>query len=104
MAEKKTEKKDKFAGEEKLSEAVGKIDAELRKELGTRPYLLVVATGYELGREGHDVTLAAQWSWRSNVIIGGTDSEKMAEFLSNQLKEAVEHPEHGVKKTYSKKK
>jgi predicted DsbA family dithiol-disulfide isomerase len=99
---KKEEKKTEFAGEKKLGELLEKFDKEFRKEMEGRPYLLTVTSGYMIGQENDKATLAAQWSWRSNVIIGGEDSERMVEFLTGQLKEVAEHPEYGVKKKYKK--
>ena len=94
----------KFTGEKKLPELMEKLDELLRKEMPGRPYLLTVTTGYEIGKDGEKTTLAAQWSWRSNVIVGKDDAVMVSEFLSNQLKDVVEHPEYGVKKNYSKNK
>lgn len=105
MAEPKKEEKAKPTGigQNQLSEVVDKANELLLKELSTRPYLVVVATGFEMGRDGEKTILAAQWSWRSNVIAGSEDGEKMADFLAGQLREAVEQPEKGVKKFYRKK-
>jgi len=106
MADKKKEAKEEakteFPDEKKLGQLVEKFDAELRKELAGRPYLLAVASGYVMGSEGDKATLAAQWSWRSNVLIGTEDSDKMAEFLAGQLKDVADHPEYGVRKKYRK--
>ena len=104
MAEnkKKEEKKTDFANDKKLAELLEKFDGEFLKEMAGRPYLLVATSGYEIGRDGEKSTLASQWSWRSNVLIGTEDSDKMAEFLANQLKEVSDHPEYGVKKKYKK--
>jgi hypothetical protein len=102
--EKKEEKGTKFAGEKKLPELAAKCEAILKEEMPGRPYLMVITTGYEIGKSGEKTTLAAQWSWRSNVIIGKDDAEPVAEFLSGQLQDAVNHPEYGVKKAYAKKK
>ncbi|MCX6770619.1 MAG: hypothetical protein NTX79_01045 [Candidatus Micrarchaeota archaeon] len=104
MAEnrKKEEKKIDFANDKKLSELLEKFDREFTKEMAGRPYLLVATSGYEIGRDGDKSTLASQWSWRSNVLVGTEDSDKMAEFLANQLKEVSDHPAYGVKKKYKK--
>jgi hypothetical protein len=104
MAEKakKEEKLTDLKGDRKLGELVEKFEKEFRKEMAGRPYLLAVTSGYVIGNEGDKATLAAQWSWRSNVIVGAEDSEKMMDFLSNQLKDVAEHPEYGVKKKYMK--
>ncbi|MCX6769261.1 MAG: hypothetical protein NT051_01125 [Candidatus Micrarchaeota archaeon] len=109
MAEEK-KKKDKegmvlkSTGEQRLHEIVTELDSQLRKEMGTRPYLITVTTGYEIGKDGGKSVLAAQWSWRSNVIVEGTDSETLIGFLTGQLKDAVENPENGIKKKYARKK
>ena len=104
MAEnkKKEEKKIDFANDNRLAELLEKLDKDFMKEMAGRPYLLVATSGYEIGRDGDRSTLASQWSWRSNVLIGTDDSDKMAEFLANQLKEVSDHPEYGVKKRYKK--
>jgi len=104
MAEnnKKEEKKIDFANDKKIAELLEKFDKEFLKEMAGRPYLLVATSGYEIGRDGDKSTLASQWSWRSNVLVGTPDSDKMAEFLANQLKEVADHPEYGVKKKYKK--
>jgi hypothetical protein len=99
---KKDEKQSDLKGDSKLGELVEKFEKEFRKEMAGRPYLLSVTSGYVIGNEGDKATLAAQWSWRSNVIIGTQDSEKMMEFLTAQLKDVVDHPEYGVKKKYRK--
>ena len=90
------------AEEKKLGKLLEKLDAEFAREMGGRPYLLVATTGYTVEQEGDKATLAAQWSWRSNVRIGTEDSERMAEFLANQMKDVAEHPEYGVRKRYKK--
>ncbi len=106
MADKKKEEKEEakleFVDEKKLGALVEKLDVELRKEMVGRPYLLAVTTGYVVKSEGDKATLAAQWSWRSNVLVGSEDSDKMAEFLAGQLKDVSDHPEYGVKKKYRK--
>ena len=99
---KKDEKKIDFANDKKLTELLEKFDKEFMKEMAGRPYLLVATSGFEIGRDGDKSTLASQWSWRSNVLIGTEDSDKMADFLANQLKEVADHPELGVKKKYRK--
>jgi hypothetical protein len=35
--------------------------------------------------------------------MGSEGGERLATFLSDQLQEAANHPENGVKKTYAKK-
>jgi hypothetical protein len=99
---KKDEKKTDFANDKKLSELLERLDKEFLKEMAGRPYLLVATSGYEIGKDGDKSTLASQWSWRSNVLIGTEDSDKMAEFLAGQLKDVSDHPEYGVKKRYKK--
>jgi len=99
---KKEEKKIDFANDDKLAKLLEKFDKEFNKEMAGRPYLLVATSGYEIGRDGEKSTLASQWSWRSNVLIGTEDSDKMTDFLANQLKEVSDHPEYGVKKKYKK--
>ncbi|MFA6907978.1 MAG: hypothetical protein WC263_04080 [Candidatus Micrarchaeia archaeon] len=104
MAEnkKKEEKKIDFANDDKLAKLLEKFDKEFAREMAGRPYLLVATSGYEIGKDGDKSTLASQWSWRSNVLIGTEDSDKMADFLAGQLKDVSDHPEYGVKKKYKK--
>ncbi|MFA6328082.1 MAG: hypothetical protein WCY41_01405 [Candidatus Micrarchaeia archaeon] len=103
MAEnKKGEKKIDFANDKKLAELLEKLDKEFMKEMAGRPYLLVATSGYEIGRDGDKSTLASQWSWRSNVLVGSEEGGKMADFLAGQLKDVADHPEYGVKKRYKK--
>ena len=90
------------AEEKKLGKLLEKLDAEFAMEMGGRPYLLVAASGYTVEQEGDKATLAAQWSWRSNVRVGAEDSDRMADFLANQMKDVAEHPEYGVRKKYKK--
>lgn len=90
------------AEEKKLSKLLEKLDAEFAKEMAGRPYLLIATSGYPVEQEGDKATLAAQWSWRSNVRIGTEDSDRMVDFLTGQLKDVADHPEYGVKKTYKK--
>jgi len=99
---KKEERKIDFANDDKLAKLLEKVDKEFLKEMAGRPYLLVATSGYEIGKDGDKSTLAAQWSWRSNVLIGTEDSDKMADFLAGQLKDVSDHPEYGVKKKYKK--
>lgn len=96
--------KNEFKGEKRLGELAEKVNKELSEGLKGRPYLVAIATGYELEHIEGKSRLAAQWSWRTNVIIGSEDGEKVMEFLSNQLKEVVEHPQDGVKAKYAPKK
>ena len=101
MAEKKDgEQPKQYPEEEKLGKIVDKINGELADEMKGRPYLFVVATGYELGKEGVTSRLAAQWSWRSNVYVGKEEGKALMEFLSNQLRDAAGHPETGIRKVY----
>ena len=102
MADEKN--KSEFADDKKLGELVEKINKELGAGLKGRPYLLAVTTGYELEQVAGKSKLAAQWSWRSNVFVGSEDSPKMMEFLSQQLRDVVEHPEAGTKAKYKAKK
>jgi len=97
------EKKPEAKADNRLGKLVERFEKEFRKEMTGRPYLLTVTSGYVVGNEGDKATLAAQWSWRSNVIIGTEDSGRMVDFLTAQLKDVVEHPEYGVKKQYAKK-
>ena len=97
---KEEKKPGKFSEEGKLSEIVNKAHGEIADSMNGRPYLLVVATGYEIGKEGEKSLLAAQWAWRSNVFVDRPESGKLMEFLAGQLREVADHPESGVKKSY----
>jgi hypothetical protein len=99
MAENDKEK-DMKKEEERLSKTVKKLDDLVRADLDARPYLLVVATGFPLETKGEVSTLAPQWSWRSNVIVGREESERVMDFLADQLKDAVEDKECGIRKKY----
>lgn len=102
MAEKKDGKKTekKFAQEEKLGELLTKFNGELADAMAGRPYLMVVTTGYEIGKDGEKSLMAAQWGWRSNVFLDKDEGKRIMEFLLSQLKDAETHPENGVKKQY----
>ena len=97
MAEKKSKE---FKDEKKLGELVEKINKELASGLKGRPYLLAITSGYELEQVKGKSRLAAQWSWRSNVIVGSGEGSKMMDFLSQQLQDVVGHPEAGIKAKY----
>ena len=102
MAEKKDEKKqEKKAGQDALlGDMLDRFNGELADAMAGRPYLLMLTTGYEIGKEGEKSLLAAQWGWRSNVFVGNDDGKKIMEFLLSQLRDAETHPENGVKKQY----
>ena len=102
MAEQeKTEKK--FADDKKLGELLAKANEQIGKELKGRPYLLVIASGYpvEYSESEGKSKLAAQWSWRSNVIVNNEDGPRVMEFLAEQLKDVTDHPESGIKAKYT---
>jgi len=92
-----------YKDEKMLGEALTRLNDELLKEMKARPYLIVVASGYEIGKEGELSKFAPQWAWRSNVFVNNEGGKKIVEFLSNQLGDAVEHPEKGVKAQYRMK-
>ena len=100
-AKKKTDKDSvEFAGDESLTELIDKANTVLLNGMAGRPYMLVVTSGYEIGRDGEKHTLSSQWSWRSNVFINTKESAHLADFLASQLKDVVDHPEGGIKKKY----
>jgi len=106
MADKKEDKKAEkmtFSEEKKLGELVTKLHGQLADEMKGRPYLMVVTTGYEIGKEGEKSLMAAQWAWRSNVFIDRPESKPLMNFLVGQLSDATDHPENGVKKQYKLK-
>ncbi|MCX8197857.1 MAG: hypothetical protein N3F07_01530 [Candidatus Micrarchaeota archaeon] len=100
---KSEEKKERFSEEKRLGEIASKLNEKLMEEMKGRPYLMVIATGYEIGREGEKSLLASQWAWRSNVYIGAPESKTLMGFLIEQLKDAAEHEEVGIKKQYKMK-
>jgi hypothetical protein len=100
---KKEEKKTTITGQEKIPELLAKANEVFAKEMVGRPYLLVVASGFEIGNEGNRSRIAAQWAWRSNVIVGSEDGPAVADFFCNQLREVADDQKHGVKAKYKKK-
>ena len=100
MAEKKNAKTE-LTPEQKLSGAVDNANKIIREEMNGRPYLLIVTTGYEIEKLADKSRLAAQWSWRSNVLVNSEEGAVVMNFLSDQLKDVVEHPEAGIKKKYA---
>ena len=92
-----------YADEKKLGEALTRLNEGLSKEMGIRPYLIVIASGYEIGKEGELSKFAPQWAWRSNVFVNNESGKQLIGFLSSQLGDAVERPEKGVKAQYRMK-
>lgn len=93
----------KFTEENRLGEIVTKLHGQLADEMKGRPYLMVVTTGYEIGKDGEKSLMAAQWAWRSNVYLCKDEGKAIMGFLVGQLSEAAEHPEGGIKKQYKLK-
>jgi hypothetical protein len=91
---------EKFSEEKKLVELANKFNDELLEKMNGRPYLLVIASGFEIGKKEDKSLFTSQWTWRSNVFIGKEESKKLMEFLISQLKDAVEDQENGIKKKY----
>lgn len=89
-----------YKDEKALGKTLTRLNDELLKEMKTRPYLIVVASGYEVGKDGELSKFAPQWAWRSNVFVNNEGGKRIVEFLADQLKDAVEHPEKGVKAQY----
>ncbi len=103
MADKKNkekEEKKKFPDEDKLPKLMEKVHGEFLDGMKGRPYLMVVASGYEIGKDGDKSKIAAQWSWRSNLFVNSEEAKSLMKFLISQLKDAVDHPEGGIKKKY----
>ena len=98
---KEEKKPGKFSEEGKLSEIVNKAHGEIADSMNGRPYLLVVATGYEIGKEGEKSLLAAQWAWRSNVYKDKEEGGKLMTFLISQLPDVLDDSEIGVRKSYA---
>lgn len=96
------------ANEEKIRALVDKFNNELIVEMDGKPYLMVLATLHEIGRDGGKSKLATQWNWRSNIDPREEGRSKkevetgriMMKFLTERLKDVVDHPEGGLKKKY----
>ncbi|MFA6490000.1 MAG: hypothetical protein WCT52_04960 [Candidatus Micrarchaeia archaeon] len=102
--EKKSVQKDDVKSESMLGSAVDEIHRTLADKMKGRPYLLVVATGFDNGKEGDSTIFAAQWAWRSNVYYNKEEGDKLMEFLTSQLSDAANDPEIGIRKTYAAEK
>ena len=102
-AEKNESKEQTYADEKKLGEALTRLNEEFSKEMKTRPYLIAIASGYEIKKEGEVSQFAPQWAWRSNVFVENEGGKKVVEFLASQLEDVLENPERGVKKQYKLK-
>jgi hypothetical protein len=94
--------------EEKISKLVDKLNAEVSQGAGGRPYLLVLATLFEVEREGDKSKIAGQWNWRSN-IDSRTEGRKpqdietgkrMMQLLVDQLSDITQRPQGGIKTHY----
>ncbi|MCX8195020.1 MAG: hypothetical protein N3G22_02850 [Candidatus Micrarchaeota archaeon] len=94
--------------ERKLAEVLNKANELLAEHIKERPYLLVLSTIYELEREGNKSKIAGQWNWRSNVDarqegVGELEKEnrrKVVKLLVEQVQDALERKEIGVKAKY----
>lgn len=94
--------------EEEVRKIVDEFNDKLIKAANRRPYLLVLATLYEVDREGGKSKIAGQWNWRSNVNSEEAGRKKedvdigkqMVSLLADQLKDAVERPKVGVREKY----
>jgi hypothetical protein len=102
--EKKSVQKENIKDEKMLGEAVDEIHRTLADKMQGRPYLLVVATGFENGKENDKTVFAAQWAWRSNVYYNKDEGSKLMEFLTTQLADAADDPDIGIKKSYAAQK
>lgn len=101
MAEEKRPKPEEDIKDEKmLGAAVDDIHRILVDKMKGRPYLLVVTTGFENGKDGDRTVFAAQWAWRSNVYYNKDSGGKLMEFLTSQLPDVAQDPEVGVHKAY----
>ncbi|VVC00301.1 Uncharacterised protein [uncultured archaeon] len=113
MADKKNEtdadiQKALAEDEEKIRKLVEETNEKFLKEMDGKPYLFVVSTLHEVGRDGDKSRLAAQWNWRSNIDSREEGRAKkevetgrtLMKFLSDRLNEVVNHPEYGIKKKY----
>ncbi|MCX6773215.1 MAG: hypothetical protein NTV88_05635 [Candidatus Micrarchaeota archaeon] len=113
MADKKKDKEELDASlheeEIKISEIVNRFNTELISEMNGKPYLLVLATLHEVGREGGKSKLATQWNWRSNINASTEGRPEkdveagkiMMKFLTERIPDVVNHPEGGIKKKYN---
>jgi len=102
-AEKNEAAEQAYSDEKRLGEALTRLNEEFSKEMKARPYLIAVASGYEIKKEDDLSQFAPQWAWRSNVYVNNEGGRKVVEFLAGQLADIVEHPERGVKKQYKLK-
>ena len=102
MAEgKKPEPKDDAKDEKMLGPAVDEIHRTLADKMKGRPYLLIVASGFESGKEKDKTVFAAQWAWRSNVYKDKEEGGKLVTFLISQLPDVLDDSEIGVRKSYA---
>lgn len=102
--EKKSEPKENVKDEKMLGAAVDEIHRTFADKMQGRPYLLVVTTGFDNGKDGDKTVFAAQWAWRSNVYSNRDEGGRLIEFLASQLKDAMDDPEIGIKKLYETRK
>jgi len=94
--------------EKKLAETLDSANRLLAEQIKGRPYLLVLATLYEVDRSGDKSKVAGRWSWRSNIISKTEGRRKedvengkaFMRLLVEQLKDAAERPGIGIKARY----
>ena len=102
MADEKKPKAEENAKDEKmLGPAVDEIHRTLADKMKGRPYLLIVASGFESGKEKDKTVFAAQWAWRSNVYKDKEEGGKLMTFLISQLPDVLDDSEIGVRKSYA---
>jgi hypothetical protein len=94
--------------EESIRKIVDEFNEKLIKAANRRPYLLVLATLYEVDREGDKSKIAGQWNWRSNVNSNEEGRKKedieigkqMMGLLADQVKDALDRPKIGIRERY----
>lgn len=94
--------------EKRVKKLFDEFNDKLITEVKGRPYLLVLATLYEVERQGDSSKMAGQWNWRSNIYdkeegrkkVDIEAGRKMMGVLVEQLDDAVNRDEIGVKKKY----
>lgn len=86
--------------QKKLGELVEKVNKELQIELKGKPYVIVIASCYEIGHTEDRSELGPLWGWGSNVLVGSKDGPSVAKFLGDQLKDVVNDPQSGINKAY----
>lgn len=94
--------------EEKMAKLVDELNAKIMENVNGRPYLLVLASLYEMERQEGKSKVAGQWNWRSNIMSKeegrGKDAietgKQLMSLLTDQITDALDRKEVGVKERY----